>query len=82
MISVGRFEMVNGRTKLLTNPRIISMSTSRYKVGMLNLVHNCLKWTPRFEWRVIRCGSKNGHKKGMCLDNVGLCAQNVLTTLG
>lgn len=25
---------------------------------------------------------KNGHKKGMCYDKIGLCAQTIATTLG
>ena len=33
-------------------------------------------------WWVVRCRSKNGHLKDMCLIEIGLCAQNVLTILG
>ena len=40
-------------------------------------------WTPIFEWYVVRCGSKNGHQKGiMCFKEIGLHAPNVLTILG
>ena len=38
-------------------------------------------WTPVFEW-LIRCGSKNRHQKDMCLKEIGLQAQNMLTILG
>ena len=34
-----------------------------------------LNQTPRFEWYVVRCGSKNEHRKDMCLREIGLCAQ-------
>ena len=44
-------------------------------------------WTPIFEWfmgrSLVRCESKNRHKKGiMCLEEIGLRAQNLLTILG
>ena len=47
---------------------------------MPNLVtyHN---QTSKSEWCVVRCGSKNEHKKDMCLKEVGLHAQNVITIL-
>ena len=36
-------------------------------------------WTSIFEWCVVRCGSKNGHHKGiMCLKEIGVSAQNML----
>jgi hypothetical protein len=31
---------------------------------------------------MVRCGSKNGYKKDMCLKRIGLHAQNILTILG
>ena len=31
---------------------------------------------------MVRCGSKNGHQKDMCLKEIGLRAQNMLTILG
>ena len=31
---------------------------------------------------MIRCGSKNGHQKVMCLKEIGLHAQNTLSILG
>ena len=33
------------------------------------------------EWCVVRCGSKHGHHKNMCLENTGLNAQDLLTIL-
>lgn len=42
-----------------------------------------INWTTIFEWRVARCGSKNGHKNGStCLKEIELCAQDLLTILG
>ena len=33
-------------------------------------------WTLIFEWYVVRCGSKNGHKKrDMCSKEIGLCSK-------
>ena len=29
-----------------------------------------------------RCGSKNGYQKDMCLEDIGLCAQNMITMIG
>ena len=29
----------------------------------------------------VRCGFKNGHQRGMCLKEIGLCAQNLLSIL-
>jgi hypothetical protein len=37
-------------------------------------------WTPIFEWQVVKCGCENGHHKGiMCLKEIGVRAQNMLT---
>ena len=33
-------------------------------------------------WYMVRCGSKNGHQKDICLKQIGLCAQNMVTVLG
>ena len=41
-----------------------------------------LDQTTKFERCMIRCGSKNGHHKSMCLANIGLNAQNLLTIPG
>ena len=39
--------------------------------------------TPKFEWFVIWCGSKNGHQKGiMCLKEIGHRAHNMITIPG
>jgi hypothetical protein len=38
--------------------------------------------TPIFEWCVVRCGSKNGNQKEMCLEEIGQRAQNMLSFLG
>ena len=34
-----------------------------------------------FEWYVVRCGSKNIHRIGMCLKEIGLRAQIMLVIL-
>jgi hypothetical protein len=30
---------------------------------------------------VVTCGFKNGHQKDMCLQEIGLCVENMLTVL-
>ena len=35
-----------------------------------------------FEWYVVRCGSKNGYEKDMCLKETRLRIQNMIITLG
>ena len=40
-----------------------------------------LNHTPKSQWCAVRCRSKNGHKKHMCLKEIELSAQNVLTIL-
>ena len=46
-----------------------------------------LKWLAlligptRFEWYVVRRGSKSKHHKDTCLKEIGLCLQRVITTL-
>jgi hypothetical protein len=39
-------------------------------------------WTPRFEWYVVRCGSKNKHQKDVCLEDIELRAQDMIGILG
>ena len=50
------------------------------KVDEPNLI-TYLNWTPIFEWCVVRCGSKNGYQKDMCLKEIGLHAQNMIIIL-
>ena len=38
--------------------------------------------TPIFEWYVVWCGSKNGYRKDMCLHEITLRAQHMMTILG
>jgi hypothetical protein len=40
-----------------------------------------LKWTPIFEWCVVRCKSKNGHHKATCLKEIELCLLCLLIIL-
>ena len=43
-------------------------------------VPNSVNQLPIFEWCVVRCGSKNGYQKGIiCLSEIGICAQNIIT---
>ena len=39
-------------------------------------------WTLIFECYVVTCGSKNGHQKDMWLQEIGPCAQDMVTILG
>ncbi len=41
-----------------------------------------LNWTPVFEWRLIRSGSKNGHLKDMYIKEIRVWVQNLSTILG
>ena len=47
------------------------------KVGVSDSLH----WTPVCEWYLVWCGSKNGYQKDMCLIEIGLCAQIMITIL-
>ena len=51
------------------------------KVRGSNLV-TYLNLTPIFEWRVVRCRSKIGHKNKMCSKDIGLHAQKLFVILG
>lgn len=51
------------------------------KVDVCN-ANVAIMWTPIIEWFIVRCGSKNGYQKDMCLKVIGLCAHNILTILG
>ena len=48
---------------------------------MLNLVPY-LYHTPIFESYVVRCGSKNGYQKDVCVIEIGLRVKNLITILG
>ena len=48
------------------------------KVDLPNLV-TYLDWTPIFEWYVVICDSKNRYETDMCLKEIGLRAQNMIT---
>ena len=39
-------------------------------------------WTPRFEWYVVKCGSKNKHQRDKCLKDTELRAQDMITIQG
>ena len=52
-----------------------------FKVDIPNSI-TYFDWTPLFEWYVVRCSSKNGDQKDMCLKEIGLHAQNMITILG
>ena len=49
-------------------------------VDVPNLI-TYLTCTPIFEWYVVWCGYKNEYKKDMCLKEIGLHAQNMITIL-
>ena len=39
-------------------------------------------WTSTYEWYVVRCECKNWHQQDMCLKEIVLHAQNMMTILG
>jgi hypothetical protein len=39
-----------------------------------------LDWTPNFEWYVVKCGFKNGFKKGVCSKEIGRHVQYMFNT--
>jgi hypothetical protein len=39
-------------------------------------------WTSTFGWYVVRCGSENWHQKHTYWEEIGLCAQTMLTIMG
>ena len=47
-------------------------------VDVPNLI-TYLTCTPIFEWYLVWCGYKNEYKKDMCLKEIGLHAQNMIT---
>ena len=52
------------------------------KVRKSNLV-TYLNQRPLFEWCVVRCGPRNGHQKGMCLEvEIGVNAEILPIILG
>ena len=50
---------------------------SKYAKSITNLMGRMY-----FEWYVVGCGSKNGYQKDVCLKEIGLRAQNMITILG
>lgn len=53
---------------------------STVNVHVANLIPY-LDRTPAFEWYVVRHVSKNGCHKDMCLREIALCAQNMVSVL-
>ena len=41
-----------------------------------------LNRTHIFEWYMVRCGFKNRYQKDICLEVIGIPAQNMITILG
>ena len=41
-----------------------------------------LNQTSIFEWYMVWCGFKNGYQNDMCLKEIGIHAQNMITILG
>jgi hypothetical protein len=58
-----------------------SSSESNTKVDNPYLVTFLIK-TPTSKWYVVWCSSKNGQQKDMCLEEIGLHAQNMNLILG
>ena len=59
----------------------VSGAGLNHKADVPNLV-TYLYQTPIFEWYVVRCGSKNRYQNDLCLKEIGLHAQNMVTILG
>lgn len=53
------------------------------KVSGPYLPLHCLEWTQVYSlhWCVVGCGSKNGHEKDMCVEEIGECVHHSLTIL-
>jgi hypothetical protein len=64
----------------LAHELAISRRHFRYKQDVCER-NIAIIWPLIFEWHVVRCGSKNGLKKDVCLKEIGLCAQTILTIL-
>ena len=47
---------------------------------MHNLITS-VNWTPIFEWCMVWWGSKKEYQEEMCLTDIGLCAENMITIL-
>ena len=68
----------------LTNGNILSLWPEilvQTKVNRPNSVTD-LDREPIFEWYAVRCGFKNGAQKYICLNDIGLHVQNMITILG
>ena len=68
----------------LTNGNILSLWPEILvptKVNGPNSVTD-LDREPIFEWYAVRCGFKNGAQKYICLNDIGLHVQNMITILG
>ena len=44
-------------------------------------LHTYVNWTPLCEWYVVRCGFKNGYQEDICLKEIRLCVQNMITII-
>ena len=60
---------------------VVDVPVACYKVDVLNAA-TYLNQIHIFEWYVVRCDFENGFQKDICLKEIGLCAQNMLTFLG
>ena len=58
---------VCSKSKALMNIRPVAIDTPKM-------------WTSIFECCMIKCGSKNGHQKGMCVKTIGLCMLKVCSS--
>ena len=61
-------------------PYFSKHSLQSLQVDVLEL-NIAVVWTPVVETYAVRCGSENGHQIGMCIEKIGICAQNMITIL-
>lgn len=64
-------------------PKTISFSAQKRSIIKVDVPKSniAIIWTPIFEWKAFRCGSKNGHLKDICWIEIGLGAPNMLGIL-
>ena len=58
----------------MKNPNVLRISGPFMIIIVLNQIAT-------FVWFVVRCGLKNAHQNDICLQDIGLCAENMVTIL-
>ena len=82
---VNYHQILHMQSNLKLIPQLITLHTKQPNVPSIRRV-NWRRW--KCEWSLyiqvvcVRCGSKTGHQKDMCLTKIKLHVHNVLTILG